>query len=89
MFEKRKVAVGAERSTRDAITDAEVRALLAELDRVVVARGRGTVELEAAKATPADLRGPTGRIRAPLVRRGRTLLVGFHRESLERLLKSR
>lgn len=89
MFEKRKVAVGAERSTRDALGDAEVRALLAEVDRVIVTRGRTTVVLEAARAKPADLRGPTGKIRAPLVRRGRTLLVGFHRESLDALLGAR
>jgi hypothetical protein len=89
VFEKKKVAVGAERSTRDALTDAEVRALLAEVDRVVVTRGRATVLLDAAKTKPADLHGPTGKIRAPLVRRGRTLLVGFHRDSLAALLGGR
>lgn len=89
MFEKKKVAVGAERSTRDALGDSEVRALLAEVDRVIVTRGRATVVLDAAKAKPADLRGPTGKIRAPLVRRGRTLLVGFHRDSLAALLAGR
>ena len=36
-----------------------------------------------------ELRGPTGKIRAPLVRRGRTLLVGFHRDSLAALLAGR
>lgn len=89
MFEQRQVAVGAERSTRDALGDAEVRALLGEVDRVIVTRGRGTVVLDAARAKPADLRGPTGKIRAPLVRRGRTLLVGFHRASLDEILKGR
>jgi hypothetical protein len=29
-----------------------------------------------------DLRGPTGNFRAPMIRIGRRLLVGFHEESL-------
>lgn len=89
MFEKKRSAVARERSTRDPLSEAEAHALLGEVDRVIVARGRGTEILPAGRATPDDLRGPTGRIRAPLVRRGRTLLVGFHPESLEALLKGR
>jgi hypothetical protein len=78
--------VGEERSTRDPLDDSEVRALLAAVDEVVIARGRKAERRPARALAPDDLRGPTGRIRAPIVRRGRRLLVGFHPETLESLL---
>lgn len=89
VFESRRAAVARERSTRDPLCDAEVRELLAGVDRVIVARGRRVEVLPAARTKPDDLRGPTGKIRAPLVRSGRTLLVGFHRDSLAALLEGR
>jgi hypothetical protein len=82
-----KSTVAEERSSRkQPLTDAEVKALLAAVDEVIVARGRRAERIPARQARPADLKGPTGAYRAPLVRRGRTLLVGFHGESLEELL---
>jgi hypothetical protein len=78
--------VGEERSTRDPLDDSEVRALLAAVDEVVIARGGKAERRPARVLAPDDLRGPTGRIRAPIVRRGRRLLVGFHPETLESLL---
>lgn len=80
------VSVVAERSTRQPLSDVEVRQLLAGVDRVVLARGRRAESRAAAEVTPDDLRGPTGNFRAPMLRRGRTLLVGFHPESLAELL---
>ena len=56
------------------LSDAEVRALLKE------------VEAKAAETKVDDLRGPTGNIRAPLVRVGRKLLVGFNPGVLKELL---
>jgi hypothetical protein len=35
---------------------------------------------------PADLKGPTGNYRAPIVRKGKTLLVGFNLDALEKLV---
>ncbi len=32
------------------------------------------------------LLGPTGNLRAPTIRKGRTLIVGFHEETYNRLL---
>jgi hypothetical protein len=77
-----------ERSARTRpLTDGEARELLRGVRRVIVSRGTKTREIEAAAAKPGDLKGPTGSYRAPMVRRGRTLLVGFNREALERLLR--
>lgn len=80
------VDVVRERSARDPLSDAEARRLLNEVDTVLLLRGTALRELPAKSVKPADLRGPTGKIRAPLVKVGRTLLAGFRLEALERLL---
>lgn len=87
MLKAHAATVAEERSSRaEPLTDREARELLRSVERVVVARGQKTVEIGAGSAKPADLKGPTGNYRAPLVRRGKTLLVGFNREALEDLL---
>lgn len=73
-------------SKRSPMSEAEAAALLRDVDEVVIARGRAMRTLSAADASVDDLRGPTGGIRAPLVRVGRRLLVGFHPETLATLL---
>jgi len=81
------VKVARERSSRkDPLSTDEVRALLATVDEVVIAKGKKAETRLAREVRPDDLRGPTGNFRAPIVRRGRTLLVGFHAETLEALL---
>jgi hypothetical protein len=80
------VDVALERSTKEPLSDAEVRALLRDVDTVLLLRGTALRELPARSVKAADLRGPTGKIRAPLVRVGRTLLAGFRLEALDRLL---
>ena len=87
MLERRNVQVAEERSSRKRpLTTADVRGLLAEVDTVIVAKGKKADAHRARDVRPDDLRGPTGNFRAPMVRHGRTLLVGFHAESLETLL---
>jgi hypothetical protein len=81
-----RTPVAAERSTREPFTAAEVRALLLQVDEVWIARGRKVERRRARDVRPDDLRGPTGGFRAPMLRAGRRLLVGLHRESLEALL---
>ena len=86
MFARRKTQVVEERSSRKApLGAAEVRALIAAVDEVVIVRGRSAVRRPAREVKPRDLEGPTGKFRAPMVRRGRTLLVGFHAATLESL----
>jgi hypothetical protein len=58
-----------------------------EVDRIIVSRGKSTVTFDMQKSPPgqetllAHLLGPTGNLRAPTLRRGKTLLVGFSAES--------
>ena len=80
--------IGEERSSRQSpMTDAEARALLKSVDLVIVARGKSSRTIPAPEARPDDLRGPTGGIRAPIVKKGKTLLVGFSETELKRLLR--
>ena len=68
------------------LTDTEVRGLLKEVETVLIAKGKKVVEAKAAETKVDDLRGPTGNIRAPLVRVGKKLLVGFNPEALRGLV---
>ncbi len=90
MLAKARARVGAERSTRQApLGDDEVDALLAEVDEVILVRGRRPERRPAAAVQRDDLRGPTGNYRAPIVRIGPTLLVGYHPPTLADLLRQR
>jgi arsenate reductase-like glutaredoxin family protein len=73
----------------------EALALARSADRVVVARGKKVVTFDM-KADPPDdetllahLLGPTGNLRAPTLRRGKTLVVGFSAETYRQELARR
>jgi len=83
----RDAEIVAQRSARkEPLTDAEVRDLLRKVGHVVIARGARATTLAARSVRIADLKGPTGNYRAPMVLRGKTLLVGFNRAALDELL---
>ena len=84
----------------DSVTDAskerrgrdEALALAKSAGRVVVGRGKKVITFDMGKAPPDDdtlaahLLGPTGNLRAPTLRKGRTLLVGFSQAAYEEVL---
>lgn len=87
MLEAASTKVAVERSSRkDPLTDQEVRDLLARVSTVTLARGKKVETRAASSVTPDDLRGPTGNFRAPMILKGRTLVVGFNAEALRELL---
>lgn len=57
------------------------------VSKVVVAKGKKILTFDMKKDPPADaellaaMLGPTGNLRAPTLRKGKTLLVGFHEEA--------
>ena len=81
----------------DASKERKGRAAALELAKtaaeVVVAKGKKIVRFDMKKDPPADdllaayLLGPTGNLRAPTVRKGKTLLVGFSDEAYKQVLK--
>ena len=87
MLEKKKVKIGEERQSRKApLSASDAQALLDSVTWVVVAKGKNSRRIKAGEATPDDLRGPTGGFRAPILRRGKTLLVGFSEVEIEKLI---
>ena len=88
MLERTKARIAEERSSKSApMRDADVKALLAAVDEVVVAKGKAARSLAAKDVALDDLKGPTGNYRAPMLRVGRKLLVGFHPDTLAALLR--
>ena len=69
------------------IPAADALTLAKQVDRIVAAKGSKVVTLDLKKDQPdaaallAVLLGPTGNLRAPTFRVGRTLVVGFHEET--------
>lgn len=64
--------------------------LVADADELIVAKGRKVERIKLAdneqeQAADAML-GPTGNLRAPTLKVGRTLIVGFDAESYEQVL---
>lgn len=87
MLDRKRIEVAAERSSRkEPLSDKEARELLKRVDKVVVARGRKSIVLRASEAGLDDLRGPSGNYRAPMIRKGKTLVVGFSAEILDEIL---
>jgi arsenate reductase-like glutaredoxin family protein len=78
---------GKERRGRD-----EALALARSAERVIVARGKNVVAFDMKHDPPDDetlaahLLGPTGNLRAPTLRKGKTLLVGFSEETYRQVL---
>lgn len=91
-LEKHKVTV---QSVTDASKErkgrADALALAKTVSRIVVAKGKKIVTFDLKKDKPDDdtlaahLLGPTGNLRAPSVRRGATLYVGFHDDAYREL----
>lgn len=90
MLDAAKTEVATTRlAKKEPLGDADVRRLLASVDEVLVAKGKGLRRLSAGGATLADLKGPTGSFRAPMLKAGRRLLVGFSAGALSELLGKR
>jgi hypothetical protein len=74
------------------ITGARALDVLADVDEVYATKGRKVihVDLERDKPDRATLQslliGPSGNLRAPVLRRGRTLLVGFDEATYAKVL---
>lgn len=68
-------------------------ALLRDVDEIYASKGKHVVHLDLRKEKPdaatlkAFLLGPTGNLRVPILRRGRTLIVGFDEATYAKLIK--
>ena len=72
---------------------ADALALAKTVDTIHVAKGKKIVVFHMKKDTPGDdtivahLLGPTGNLRAPTIRKGKTLYVGFNEDAYGALVK--
>lgn len=79
-------------ATRDPIEGDEALALLDGVTDLFVAKGRKTVHVDLAADRPSDeeiralLLGRSGKLRAPVLRVGTRLIVGYNAEILEEQL---
>jgi hypothetical protein len=70
----------------------EAVALARTYDKVIAGRAKKTVTFDMKKNAPDDatlaahILGPTGNLRAPSIRKGKTLMVGFSEEAYRQLL---
>lgn len=74
---------------------AEALKLIADVDEVYVSKGTKVVHLDLKKDKPSQadilalIIGPTGNLRAPTFKKGRTLVVGYSDESYAKTLSGR
>lgn len=67
-------------------------ALATQVDEIIATKGKHVVHLDLRREKPAPetlkslLIGPSGNLRAPTLRIGKTLLVGFDEEAYRKLL---
>ena len=77
---------------KQTITGVHALTVLAEVDTLHVVRGKRVVHVDLRKDKPDRatllglLLGPTGNLRAPTLRKGRTLLVGFDEATYRQVL---
>ena len=86
------VAAEVRNAKKDPIAAEGAIALARQADEILATKGKRVVRLDVKRGKPsdADLRalvvGPSGNLRAPTLRFGRTLLVGFDEETCLSLL---
>jgi arsenate reductase-like glutaredoxin family protein len=66
--------------------------LVRQAGRVVIAKGKKIVDFDMKRDPPDDetllahILGPSGNLRAPIIRRGSTLLIGFAEDEFAKVL---
>ena len=94
MLAKHKVAVSAETDAKKATIKGDAAlGVLKDVDEIYAAKGKQVVHVDLKRGKPSRtellgvLLGPTGNLRAPTLRKGRTLIVGFDEATYQRLLR--
>ena len=78
-------------ATKERFGDRDLMKVLGDATRVVVAKGKKIVEFDLKNAPPQETElikaclGPSGNLRAPAIRKGKTWMIGFHPEAYEEL----
>jgi arsenate reductase-like glutaredoxin family protein len=93
-LEKNALTVKSEEDARkDRKTRAEIFALARGVDKIVAAKGKRVAIFDMKRNPPDDetllahLLGPSGNLRAPAIRHGKTLFIGFNEDAYRDLVK--
>jgi arsenate reductase-like glutaredoxin family protein len=76
-----------------ALNEKDALLLIRDVDEIYASKGKQVVHVDLRKEKPnaatlkAVLLGPTGNLRAPTLRKGRTLIVGFDEATYAKLLR--
>ena len=79
-------------ATKERRGRAEALSLARTVDKIVVGKGKKVIIFDMKKDPPDDetlltyLLGPTGNLKAPTLRKGKMLLVGFSAEAYQQVL---
>ena len=80
-------------ATKERIGSENALLLARKTNRILVAKGKKVITFDMKKSPPDDdtllkhLLGPTGNLRAPTIRKGKTLLVGFNEDEFTPLFQ--
>jgi arsenate reductase-like glutaredoxin family protein len=78
---------------KNTVKEKEALALVQDIDEIYASKGKQVFHLDLKQTKPDKaallglLLGPTGNLRAPTLRKGRTLLVGFDGATYAKVLK--
>jgi len=87
-------AASSEDSAKKKYGPTDALALLATVDKLIAIKGKKIVSFDLKKDRPDDetilahIVGPSGNLRAPTARVGKTMIVGFSEEAYQNLLGS-
>jgi hypothetical protein len=88
-LEDRQIKVKEQVSAATKLGEAEARNLIRSAGRIYIAKGKKLDEFDGGKATGnivEKMLGTTGNLRAPTIRAGSDLLVGFNEDVYTRVL---
>lgn len=80
-------------ASKDKISGESVLEMLDGVKTLVVSKGKKSTTIDLNKDRPSDeqlvsmMTGPTGNLRAPTIRKGKTLLIGFNQDAYEEVFK--
>src|SRR5712692_1593418 len=90
---KHRVAISTQADAKKATIKGDAAlAVLKDVDEIYAAKGKRVVHVDLKREKPPRaellglLLGPTGNLRAPSLRKGRTLIVGFDEATYKRVL---
>jgi arsenate reductase-like glutaredoxin family protein len=88
-----RITIIAQTSTKErTFAEPDAQALIKDIDIIYSAKGKKVVAMDLKRSRPAWseiallLIGPTGKLRAPVIRKGKTLIVGFNESTYAELL---